>query len=143
MTLNRVMQTNTSATIQKLLIVDDHADTRRWVRFCLSDLVEDFCELPNGEDIVRAYAEQRPEWVLMDVELGTVDGFAATRSIKKEFPEARILMVTNHQDETFERAAFDAGAVHLLPKEELWKVHHILEAAQGRLNAAGLIGSIN
>ena len=124
-----------SPAIKKLLIVDDHAPTRKWIRTVLADLVGEFCEAAGAGDILHVYKEEKPQWVLMDVEMRPFSGFTATRLLKEHYPNARVLIVTNHQNEILEKAAFEAGALSLIAKEDLWKVHHILEGMEQRLGA--------
>jgi len=55
----------------------------------------------------------------MDIELGEVDGLEATRRIKAEYPEARIVIVTNYDDARLRQSAIDAGACAYVLKENL------------------------
>jgi CheY-like chemotaxis protein len=129
---NGAEETKATTPIEKLLIVDDHGATREWLRTMLSQTAREICESRNGVEAIDTYADQRPDWVVMDMEMRPMDGLTATRKIKEQFPEARIVIVTNHQAPGFEEVAFEAGATSLFPKEDLWKVHHILENLQAR-----------
>lgn len=108
----------------KFLLVEDNADMRRVLRQMLSDLGEVY-ECSDGAKAFSAYAEHRPDWVLMDIKLGATSGIAATSEIKAVYPEARILMVTVYGDEELRAAARQAGACGYVLKEnlaELWQV---------------------
>jgi CheY-like chemotaxis protein len=108
--------------IEKLLIVDDHAQTRQWLRASLSTVAREIYESTDGTEAVQAYAEQRPDCVVMDIEMRPMDGLTATRLIVEKFPDARIIIATGHATESLRAAAEAAGAVHFLAKENLWQV---------------------
>jgi two-component system, chemotaxis family, chemotaxis protein CheY len=118
--------------IAKMLIVDDHAPTREWLRSRLSPLAAEIFESSDGGEAFRVYAENKPEWILMDVEMKPMNGIAATRLIKGQFPGAKIIVVSNHNEPKIREAALEAGAYRFIPKEDLWQVRQILE-----LEAAG------
>jgi DNA-binding NarL/FixJ family response regulator len=74
------------------------------------------------------YDEQRPDWVLMDIELGEVSGIAATRRIKADYPDARIIIVTDYNDNHLRLAAKAAGACGYVLKEDLSVLKQMLTA---------------
>jgi CheY-like chemotaxis protein len=115
--------------IPKVLIVDDQPVLREWIRLFLSPLVGEIIEAADGSEALRLYAQVRPEWVLLDIDMQPMDGLTATRLIKEQFPEARILMVSSHQSEAVRAAAFEAGAVDFICKQDLWHGGEMLEAA--------------
>lgn len=53
----------------------------------------------NGLKAIAAYREYKPDLVTMDITMPEMDGIAATRAIKREFPDANIIMVTSHGQE--------------------------------------------
>lgn len=93
-----------------LMIVDDNSEMRRVVRRTLSGVATEIVEGEGGAEAFEAYARRHPQWVLMDIETERGDGTAATRDITSAFPEARIVIVTNHDDEPLSTAAREAGA---------------------------------
>src|SRR5262245_51558824 len=102
-----------------LMIVDDNADMRRVMRRTLSSVATEIIECEGGNEAVEAYARWRPDWVLMDIEMELGDGITATRKIKAAFPDARIVMVTAHNDAPLRAAARKAGACGYVLKENL------------------------
>ena len=107
-----------SATARgKFLIVDDHAAFRQTLRAFLPDST--VLECADGLEVQALYAAERPDWVLMDIQMPGLDGLTATRRLKERFPEARIIIVTNHAGEEFRAAARDAGADGFVHKEHL------------------------
>src|SRR5262245_35193171 len=111
----------------KLLIVDDHALTRRVIRRVVNDLVSDVEECGDGSEALAAYYHHRPDWVVMDIEMATVDGISATREILKVFPAAKIVIVSKHDDEQIREAAQAAGACGYVLKENLLAIRELLE----------------
>jgi DNA-binding NarL/FixJ family response regulator len=73
----------------------------------------------------------------MDVCMPEMDGFAATRCIKAQFPEARILVMTQHDNSMLRNLAREAGATGFLGKEELPRLEGII-AAGGEITDSGL-----
>jgi CheY-like chemotaxis protein len=115
-----------AAHIHKLMIVDDHTATRQWLRSAFSTFATEICESRDGNEAVQMYYQERPDWVLMDFEMEPMNGLIATRLITQEFPEARVVVMTSHDERGLREAALNAGAVRFLRKEDLWQVQQII-----------------
>ena len=111
-----------------VLIVDDHAAMRALIRSMLPRRTYRVYESEDGLDAQRQYERFHPDVILMDVEMTTMDGIQATRELRRSYPEAKVIMVTNHGDEQTRRAAREAGAVGFIRKEELMTVADVLRA---------------
>ena len=103
----------------KLLIVDDHAPMRQTLRALLSPIASDIHEASDGNQAICLFAEQQPDWVLMDVQMKPVNGLDATRTIRRRFPTARIVIVTQHDDADLRAEAAMAGACAYVLKDNL------------------------
>ena len=112
----------------KLLIVEDNEQMRRLIRFLVSELAEVVHECVDGSLALAAYAQQRPDWVLMDIKMAGTDGIAATRQITTAFPDARVIMVTDYDDMELRKEAGEAGAIEYIVKEDLLELPRILAA---------------
>ncbi len=88
-------------------------------KFFLRDLPFEFEECKDGADALDCYEQTRPDWVLMDWEMKRMDGLTATRQIIEKYPHAKILMVTQYDDEQLKEAAQKAGASGFVLKENL------------------------
>jgi len=106
----------------RILCVDDHPVVRRGVAAMLAveaelDLV---AEASTGSEAVELFREYRPDVVLMDLRLaGGMDGMAAIEAICREFPRARILVLTTYAGDENIHRALAAGARGYLIKDTL------------------------
>jgi DNA-binding NarL/FixJ family response regulator len=98
--------------VARLVIVDDHELARAGLRSMLSgerDL-EIAGEAGSGRQALAVCRRLRPDLVLMDVRLPDLDGLAATRAIKEEFPGMSVVIVTMHENPDYLLEAIKAGA---------------------------------
>ena len=102
-----------------LLIVEDNAGIRRILRRTLVDTASAIWECSNGTDALAAYEEHRPDIVLMDIRMPGIDGLTATRQIRGYDPSARVIVVTDYEDEGMRMAALEAGARKYVLKQEI------------------------
>lgn len=110
----------------RVLIVDDNQPMRALIKMTLAGVAEVVGECEDGADALGCYEANRPDWVLMDWEMRT-DGLTATRLIIKAYPEARILLVTQHDDAGLLDAAIEAGARGFVLKDDLLALSSFLE----------------
>ena len=96
----------------RILVVDDHFMVRMGLSSSLNaeEDMEVIAEVGNGADALKAYRELRPSLVLMDVRLPGMSGPDAVAAIMREFPEARILMLSTHSGEEEIYRSLQAGA---------------------------------
>lgn len=96
----------------RILIADDHYV----VRMGLTALVETEPDLQvvgeaaDGTQVVELYKKLEPDLVLMDLRMPQTDGVTATRKIREQFPNARILMLTTYDGDDDIHKALSAGA---------------------------------
>jgi DNA-binding NarL/FixJ family response regulator len=95
-----------------VLLVDDHALVRRGFRRMLEDDTDISIvgEASEGNEAVRLALELRPRVIVMDCAMPELSGIEATRQILAKYPEAAILMLSMHSEETLVRQALEAGA---------------------------------
>ncbi|MEP6947129.1 MAG: response regulator transcription factor [Acidobacteriota bacterium] len=109
-----------------VLIVDDSRPMRELIRMTLSGVAEIVGECSDGSEALSAYERLRPDWVLMDINMKDVDGITATQQITAAHPEAKIMIVTDYDDEGLRRAAREAGAAEYVVKENLLNIIDVL-----------------
>ncbi len=95
-----------------VLLVDDHALVRRGFRRILEDEPDITVagEAGDGLEAVKLADELQPQVIVMDCAMPGMNGLEATRQILDKHPEALVLMLSMHPEETLVRQALDAGA---------------------------------
>jgi DNA-binding NarL/FixJ family response regulator len=95
-----------------VLLVDDHALVRRGFRRILEDDagIAVVGEASDGKEAVRLAKELQPQVIVMDCAMPTMNGLEATRRILENQPQAAILMLSMHSEDTLVRQALEAGA---------------------------------
>lgn len=102
----------------KVLLVDDHELVRAGFRRLLED-GEQFtvvAEAGSGEEAVRDFNKHHPDVVVMDISMPGIGGVGAIERIVAREPNARILVLSVHEDSVFTTRAMQAGALGFMPK---------------------------
>jgi NarL family two-component system response regulator LiaR len=102
----------------RVLIVDVHAMLRRGLRFFLKgfDDLELVGEASGAKEAIALCGEKSPDVVLMDMMMPEIDGAAATRLIREQYPHIQVLALTSFQEEDLVQKAIQAGAIGYLLK---------------------------
>ncbi len=101
-----------------ILVVEDQEDNRQIIRDMLSATDYQITEAENGEEALAAVAKQRPDLILMDIQMPILDGYEATRRIKAD-PGLRsipIIAITSYALSGDEQKARAAGCDDYVPK---------------------------
>jgi two-component system response regulator DegU len=110
----------------KLLIVEDSFSVRQILRSLAAPFANEIDECADGNDAIRLYETVHPDIVLMDISLTETDGIAATRQIVERDPAARIIIVTNFDEDDLREEAKNAGACGYVLKDNLLDVVNYL-----------------
>jgi DNA-binding NarL/FixJ family response regulator len=113
-----------------------HADDHKVVRVGLEQLLQTFDDVEpvgsatGGEAAVLMCREQRPDVLLLDLQMPDVDGIEVTRRVATESPDTRVVVFTSFSDRDGIVRALDAGAVgYLLKDAEPEEIHEAIRAA--------------
>jgi two-component system response regulator DegU len=110
----------------KLMIVDDNREMRRLIRETVAASSDDIGECEDGDTVLSAYQSMHPDYVLMDMHMTHVHGIEATRKLLKQFPEAKVIIVSNFNAQEFRDEAKEAGAISYFAKENLLQLKSYL-----------------
>lgn len=100
------------------LLVDDEPHVRLFIKTALTAMgCRIVAEAANGAEAVEAYRTHRPDVTLLDINMPVMDGRHALAAIRKEFPDAFIIMLTSLSSTEAVDACLDAGAANYLRKD--------------------------
>lgn len=123
----------------RILLVDDHEMVRIGVSAYLQAQadMEVAGEAANGEEAVKMAFELRPDVVLMDMVMPVMNGAEATEAIIREWPEAKIMIVTSFLDDDKVYPALKAGAVSYILKTS--KASRIADSIRETMNGTPVL----
>ncbi|MFO7838105.1 MAG: response regulator transcription factor, partial [Desulfosalsimonadaceae bacterium] len=106
------------ATRLRVLFADDHKVMRQGLSRLISAQtdIEVAGEAANGREVVELARKLRPDVIVMDISMPVMDGIEATRLIKSESPEVRIVGLSMFKDEQSVNSIMHAGADAFVPK---------------------------
>jgi len=123
----------------RILTVDDHPLLRKGIAALVNaepDL-KLIAEASNGKEAIEAFRSHRPDITLMDLQMPEMDGLEAVESIRREFPEARIIVLTTYSGDTQVLRALKGGARGYMLKgnvhKELLDAIRAVHAGQRRI----------
>jgi two-component system, NarL family, response regulator NreC len=118
-----------------ILLADDHAILRDGIRALLNDEtdLQVVGEADNGRQALEKARSLRPDIVIMDIGMPLLSGLEATRQIRRDVPDARVLILTMHQNEEYLAQVMAAGASGYVLKDVAGRelVAAIRQVAQG------------
>ncbi len=105
--------------IIRVLCVDDHPLVRKGIASILANEpdIELVAEAGNGREAVEQFRRTQPDVTLMDLRMPEMDGIEATRAIRNEFPDAKIIALTSYDGDQDVFRALEAGIRGYLLKE--------------------------
>src|SRR6185503_3047638 len=111
-----------------VLLAEDHQIVREGFKSLLEheDDLEVVGEAETGRQAVQLTRKLRPAVVVMDIAMPLLNGLEATRQIRKDFPETRVLILTAHNDDAYVEQMTELGVAGFLVKQTS---AHVLAAA--------------
>ncbi|AAO10620.1 response regulator transcription factor [Vibrio vulnificus] len=103
----------------RVVIVDDHQVVLDgfMARLEMEPEIDVVGTASNGLEALDVVKQHKPDVVLMDISMPILNGIEATRMIKAEWPEAKILMLTMHDNREYIMKVMQEGAVGYMLKE--------------------------
>jgi DNA-binding NarL/FixJ family response regulator len=111
-----------------VLLAEDHLIVREGFRSLLKRErdIEVVGEAETGRQAVQLTRKLRPAVVVMDIAMPLLNGLEATRQIRKDFPDTKVVILSAHSDDTYVEQITELGAVGFLLKQTS---SHVLSAA--------------
>jgi DNA-binding NarL/FixJ family response regulator len=103
----------------RVLLADDHTILRDGIRALLEDQqdIEVIGEAEDGQSAVKMAAQLDPDIVIMDIAMPLLNGLEATRHIRRDSPQVKVLILTMHENEEYIRQVLAAGAFGYVLKD--------------------------
>ena len=101
----------------RVLLAEDHAETAARLRKLLGGDFDVIAWVENGRALVDATERLSPDVIVADIAMPGVDGIAATALIRRNDPDARIVLVTVHSESVLVEAGLAAGALGYVLKD--------------------------
>ena len=121
----------------RVLVVDDYEPFRRFVcsTLCQRPTLQIICEASDGAEAVQRAAELKPDLIILDIGLPTLNGIEAARRIRKVSPNSKIIYVSQESSADIVQEALSVGALAYVVKAHagsdlLAAVDAILESSQ-------------
>ena len=110
-----------TADVVQVLVVDDQAPFRDAARAVIARVpgFQLVAEATSGEEAVEVVERVRPSVVLMDINMGAMDGLEATKLITTAHPETMVILVSTYTEADMPPTARECGAAAYVNKDEL------------------------
>lgn len=116
--MTQVTKRSDVSTLIKIILADDHRIVREGIRSLLekSECLEVIAEADNGREAVQLAKDLCPDVILMDIAMPLLNGLEATKQIKRDCPEIKVLALSVHEDEEYIRQMLASGAMGYITK---------------------------
>jgi two-component system, NarL family, response regulator LiaR len=113
----------------RILLAEDHAIVRQGIKYFLQSKGETIIgEATNGREAVEMARSLHPDVIVMDIHMPELTGIEATRRIRHEYDDIRVLVLTAYDEPSYVHALLDAGADgYVLKTAELSELYRVLQ----------------
>jgi len=118
----------------RIILADDHEIVRRGLRAIIEEQPETeiVAEATNGREALEQVGRLRPHIVVMDISMPDLNGLEATRKIKKDYPEVKVIALSMHRKRQFVIDMLKAGVSGYVLKADV--SHDLIHALEAALN---------
>lgn len=114
----------------KFLIIDEDPKMCKLIKEEVCSNEDNIIEYTNSENPVNMYVKHLPDFVLIDIQMNTLNGIDITRKICERFPMARVIGLSEDNAPMFRLATLRSGAIAFFPKEDLIKVKEFISRSK-------------
>ena len=114
--------------MMKLLLVDDNERMRNVLRTLFSPIFDEVVECSDGTEAIVEFESLQPDWTIMDIKMKEMDGITATKKIREQYPEAKIIITSQYNDETIVETSIESGAIEFVNKDDLERIEEIIKS---------------
>lgn len=102
----------------RVLLVDDHRMVREAIRSLLKSVqtIDVVGEADNGAEAIASIGKLSPQVVVMDINMPKMDGLAATKLVRRHYPNVAVLGLSVTEDSYHKSAMEKAGALRVMTK---------------------------
>jgi len=104
--------------MKKIVIADHHPITRKGISVLLNN-TNDYKivgKVARGSELLKCLEKERPDILILELDIPEINGFHALRSIREEFPKTRIVIFSSHPEEIYALRSIKSGAAGYIPK---------------------------
>lgn len=115
----------------KVMIIEDHADMRKILKTIVSTLSKghiEIIECESGEEAVSSYEIHKPDCLLMDIQLKSMNGFEAAQKICEQDEKAKIIFISSHDTLQFRKKAEALQAFGFVSKDQLSDINPLFQS---------------
>ncbi len=126
----------------RIVLADDHAVVRKGIREFLEEdpAIRVVAEAGDGGEALALVAREKPDVAVFDIQMPRMNGLEATRQVRKDFPNVRVLVITAFDDDPYIFASLQAGASGYLLKtassDEIVQAVHAVADGETALSPA-------
>lgn len=133
----------------RIILADDHALVRQGLKSLLErEGFQIVAEVADGHDALRQVRSLRPEIVILDISMPVLNGLDAAREITRSFPDSKVILLTQHDEEQYLSGALEAGVKGYVLKTQVASdlIHALRQVSRGGVYlspgiSAGLVES--
>ena len=103
------------------------------IRKLIEDIDAEILECSDGGEAIEAYDTNLPDFVLMDINMQPLNGLTAAKEILSRHPEAKIIIVSQHQDEQTRETALSLGITAFVGKDDLTPLRDLIVKKSGQV----------